>query len=158
VSAADRVTLYLLEIPGHLGSARRRLLYIQTITLLGLLCAAEAAINHVRTGHQVTLGTLLEPETAPHRAPLTCRYLGLLKVNLDTRKLVPGLQPLLLGGANSSRNVQQDPAILELLQQFAGPVEAMKTTVTGWCGDSSHAYISLLQSSHNQSRFVSCLV
>jgi hypothetical protein len=42
------------------------------------------------------------------------------------------LQPLLLGGANSSRNVQQDPAVLELLKQFAGPVEAMKTTVTGW--------------------------
>jgi hypothetical protein len=41
------------------------------------------------------------------------------------------VQPLLLGGANSSRNVQQDPAILDLLKQFAGPVEAMKTTVAG---------------------------
>jgi hypothetical protein len=62
------------------------------------------------------------------------RYLGLIKVNLDTRKLLPGVQPLLLGGANSSRNVQQDPAILQLLKQYEGPVEAMKTTVAGWCG------------------------
>jgi hypothetical protein len=61
-----------------------------------------------------------------------CRYLGLIKVDLDSRKLLPGPLPLLLGGANSSRNVQQDPAILQLLKQYEGPVEALKTTVAGW--------------------------
>ncbi|KAF6254137.1 Metallo-dependent phosphatase-like protein [Scenedesmus sp. NREL 46B-D3] len=65
------------------------------------------------------------------QAYYSSKYLGILKVNLDRRKLLPGLQPLLLGGANSSRNVQQDPAILELLKQYEGPVEALKAAVAG---------------------------
>uniref|UniRef100_A0A383W8U0 5'-Nucleotidase C-terminal domain-containing protein n=1 Tax=Tetradesmus obliquus TaxID=3088 RepID=A0A383W8U0_TETOB len=65
------------------------------------------------------------------QAYYSSKYLGLLKVNLDGRQLLPGLQPLLLGGANSSRNVQQDPAILQLLKQYEKPVEALKTTVAG---------------------------
>lgn len=65
------------------------------------------------------------------QAYYSSKYLGLIKVDLDSRKLLPGPLPLLLGGANSSRNVQQDPAILALLKQYEGPVEALKTTVAG---------------------------
>ena len=55
----------------------------------------------------------------------------MIKVNLSKRRLVPGILPLLLGGANSSRNVQQDPEILLLIANFGGPLMTLKTTVAG---------------------------
>lgn len=65
------------------------------------------------------------------QAYYSSKYLGLLKVNLSKRRLVPGVLPLLLGGANSSNNVQQDPELLAVLDQYRGPVDKLQTQVVG---------------------------
>lgn len=67
------------------------------------------------------------------QAYYSSKYLGLIKINLSKRKLVPGVQPLLLGGANSSNNVEQDPELLAVLQQYRGPVDKLQTQVAGEC-------------------------
>lgn len=65
------------------------------------------------------------------QAYYSSKYLGLIKINLRTRKLVPGVQPLLLGGANSSNHVQQDPELLEILDKYRAPVQKLQTQVAG---------------------------
>lgn len=65
------------------------------------------------------------------QAYYSSKYLGLIKVNLSKRKLVPGVLPLLLGGANSSNNVQQDPQVLEILNKYREPVDKLQTQVVG---------------------------
>jgi hypothetical protein len=49
------------------------------------------------------------------------------------------VQPLLLGGANSSNNVLQDPAVLKLLEQYKAPVEKLQTQVVGEWGNPGRA-------------------
>lgn len=65
------------------------------------------------------------------QAYYSSKYLGLVKVNLSKRRLVPGVLPLLLGGANSSNNVQQDPELLAVLGQYREPVDKLQTQVVG---------------------------
>lgn len=67
------------------------------------------------------------------QAYYSSKYLGLIKINLSKRRLVPGVLPLLLGGANSSNNVQQDPELLEILDKYRGPVAKLQTQVVGEC-------------------------
>lgn len=67
------------------------------------------------------------------QAYYSSKYLGLIKVNLRTRQLLPGVVPLLLGGANSSSNVGQDPVLLSLLDQYRAPVDKLQTQVAGEC-------------------------
>jgi hypothetical protein len=65
------------------------------------------------------------------QAYYSSKYLGLIKVNLSKRRLVPGVLPLLLGGANSSSNIQQDPELLEILKKYREPVDKLQTQVVG---------------------------
>jgi 2',3'-cyclic-nucleotide 2'-phosphodiesterase (5'-nucleotidase family) len=65
------------------------------------------------------------------QAYYSSKYLGLIKINLSKRRLVPGVLPLLLGGANSSNNVQQDPEILDIIQQYRAPVDELQTQIAG---------------------------
>lgn len=41
------------------------------------------------------------------------------------------MQPLLLGGANSSNNVEQDPALLQLIEKYREPVDQLQTKIAG---------------------------
>lgn len=43
-------------------------------------------------------------------------------------------QPLLLGGANSSNNVGEDPEILKIIQELRGPVDMFDNTIIGASG------------------------
>lgn len=65
------------------------------------------------------------------QAYYSSKYLGLIKINLSKRRLVPGVQPLLLGGANSSNHVQQDPEVLAVLDKYRAPVDKLQTQVAG---------------------------
>lgn len=65
------------------------------------------------------------------QAYYSSKYLGLLKINLSKRRLVPGVLPLLLGGANSSNNVQQDPELLGIIQKYRAPVDELQTQIAG---------------------------
>eukprot|EP00878_Enallax_costatus_P025591 GHUV01027395.1.p1 GENE.GHUV01027395.1~~GHUV01027395.1.p1 ORF type:complete len:465 (+),score=71.79 GHUV01027395.1:551-1945(+) len=89
-------------------------------------CASQAACDKPAGSYPTYVG-----QVPVVQAYYSSKYLGLIKVNLSKRRLVPGIQPLLLGGANSSRNVQQDPEILELIAKYSAPVETLKTTVAG---------------------------
>jgi hypothetical protein len=65
------------------------------------------------------------------QAYYSSKYLGLIKINLSKRRLVPGVLPLLLGGANSSNNVQQDPELLGIIQKYRAPVDELQTQIAG---------------------------
>jgi len=95
------------------------------------------------------------------QAYYSSKYLGLIKVNLSKRKLVPGVQPLLLGGANSSNNVQQDPQLLSILQKYREPVDKLQTQVAG---ESAHGLLCTsesvavsMRSWHSQREYSRCI-
>jgi 5'-nucleotidase len=79
------------------------------------------------------------------QAYYSSKYLGLIKVDLGRRRLVPGVLPLLLGGDNSSNPVAQDGELLGILQRYRAPVDELRTKKAGvwfcvcmcvlwWCG------------------------
>ncbi|KIY98255.1 hypothetical protein MNEG_9707 [Monoraphidium neglectum] len=58
------------------------------------------------------------------------KYLGSLKIDMVTKKLVAAA-PVLLGGLNSSHPVAEDPSILHKIRGLAGPVKALEGKVAG---------------------------
>jgi hypothetical protein len=65
---------------------------------------------------------------APARRPP--RYLGHIKIDIPTKRIVSS-RPLLLGGANSSSPVPPDPALLRAIAGMAGPVKKLEGRVVG---------------------------
>lgn len=58
------------------------------------------------------------------------KYLGQIKINLETKKLISA-DPLLLGGLNSSSPVAMDPQIVAAIKKMEGPVRALETRKSG---------------------------
>jgi len=90
-----------------------------------------APLNHA-------LETQPQPQPAKPQPPKTPtpheqkRYLGQIKINLETKKLISA-DPLLLGGLNSTSPVGMDPQIVAAIKKMEGPVRALETRKSGGC-------------------------
>ncbi|GBF87697.1 hypothetical protein Rsub_00408 [Raphidocelis subcapitata] len=58
------------------------------------------------------------------------KYLGHVKIDIPTKRLV-SQRPMLLGGAKSSNPVPEDPSILKVIKEMAGPVAKLRDRTAG---------------------------